>query len=194
VLTKKQKENFDICNEYLANPRSTLEQLATKMQVSRRTVTRAIEWGQQQGFFISDSAEKIKKNIIDIQSTLEVLETEYQEVWKEQKRRRREQKRLNREAKKNGKTPENITFGLARTLSMLSKRILEYKTRIMELEGLYSKLFGKVTSPGGISSPITQMLNIITGPIQIIEGNEKNGNNGTNGENNTNKTGSTSGV
>jgi biotin operon repressor len=184
VLTEKQQAKIAICNQYLTNPRYTLDSLAAKLSISRTTVAAAIKWGKQRGYFITDNSEKLRRNIIDIQSTLEILEKEYAAVWKEDQRRRRAEHKRNIELKRQGESPKNIHFSLTRTLTGLSKRILEYKTRIMELEGLYGRLHeGLMPTDSKLSDPLVQMLIQVTGPVYNIKisGNGKNGTNGTNG-------------
>lgn len=192
MLTKQQQAKIAICNEYLTNPRYTLDILAEKLHVSRTTITNAIKWGKQRGYFITDNSEKLRRNIIDIQSTLEILEKEYAAVWKEDQRRRKAEQKRNKELIRQGEAPKNIHFSLTRTLTGLSKRILEYKTRILELEGLYGRLHdGLIPEENKLSDPLVQMLIQVTGPVYNIKisGNGKNGKNGTNGTNGNGKKG-----
>lgn len=156
MLTKSERQKLLICNEYLAT-RSTNRDLAKKFNLAECTIARALAWGREQGMFESDTEQKIRQNILELQKILSGLEKEYQACL--------------RASQKQRKTNKKYTFGLTYNLSGLAKRILEYKTRILELEGLYHKVIelkgGKDT--GKLQGPLLQMVIAITG-----EGNDNN--------------------
>jgi BMFP domain-containing protein YqiC len=190
VLTTREREKVAICNKYITNPKLTYADLAKELQLSVITVKRAIAWGKEREYFITDTSEKIRRNIISMQSHLDILQREYYDAAKEAQRRRREEKKYNREQKKAGEKTGNIHFSLTRTLTSLSKTILDYQTRIMELEGLYGRLHeGLMPTDSKLSDPLVQMLIQVTGPVYNIKisGNGKNGKNGTNGTNGNGK-------
>jgi len=76
MLTKAEKRKIDICTNAIAGNFKESE-LAIKYNVTVKTIQRAIAWGRQQGFFITDSEKKIARNICYLQKILSVLEMQF---------------------------------------------------------------------------------------------------------------------
>jgi len=166
VLTKAEKRKIDICADRISTPSLTIKQLCRKHSVSHHTIDKALEWGREQGFFTANSEDKIRQHICDLQKILSVLEYEYKEAATEARRRRREARKYNR----SHSDQKNPPFGLTDAITGLARKILDYKTRIMELEGLYHKVVehrGEINHK--LSEPLMQMV------VQIANFNGKQG-------------------
>jgi hypothetical protein len=145
MLSRIELRKLSICRDLIAGD-TTEKEIAKKYNVNERTVRTALAWGRNRGLFIADNKEKIERNICDLQKILSTLERQY--------------KIVDRAARKRSKKDK---FGLQSILIGLSKNILLYKTRIMELEGLYHKVVehrGEIQHT--LNEPLRQMMLQIT--------------------------------
>ena len=129
MLTTAQKRYVDICIRKIAK-NETAEALADHFDVSRSAIDSAFRWGKQHNLFLQDSYEQIQTSKAELNAVLERLERIFKHLCRKPPGMLRAE----------WKPP-------ATQIAAISKQILDYRTRIMEISGVYKQaleLSGKV--------------------------------------------------
>lgn len=122
MLTSTKRKYTKICTIKAKEPERTNLSIAEEMGISDATVERALVWGNRIGIFDIQADEQLKREIGELQEIVKRLEARY--------------KALDRRCKKiegEGKTAP-IHF-----LTAIAKTLLDYRTRLAELQGIYKK-------------------------------------------------------
>jgi len=149
VLSTIERRYVAICTDRVTSP-LTLDDLATKYGISRRQIARALKWGEERNIYHDADAVRINNHIIDLQNKLAVLEREFERV-----------------AKGCAKLGKKQRWGLQTVLCGLAKYMLEYKTRIMELEGIYHQV---VEHQGSLKIDLHEDVKIMVQEIIVTTG------------------------
>jgi len=131
VLTTAQKRYVDICITQKTTDK-TNQELAKQFGVARSCIDRAIAWGREHGLYVPDT-DKLRDHILELRAVLDKLEFALERHFRQPSRKRG-----------NAKWKPYAT-GIA----SLSNQILAYRTRIMELEGLYRNTLNLQHTGGG---------------------------------------------
>lgn len=131
MLSVAQKRYLDICIRKIAEG-ETAEKLAEHFGVSRSAVDAAFRWGKRNNIFLQDTYEKIQSSIAELYAVLDKLEKIFKHLCR--------------------KPPGMLRaewMPPASQIAAISKQILDYRTRIMEIGGIYKQaleISGKVDS------------------------------------------------
>lgn len=124
MLTTAQKRYFDICAEKIANPGTTNQALADKFGASRTLVDTALRWGKRNDVFVFDSQDKLRLHQMALRETERKLYSAFQ-------------RHLRAPRDPDQRHDWKPSAG---ALSQLGRILLDYRTRILELEGLYKQV------------------------------------------------------
>lgn len=149
MFSRTQMDYLDICADK-TKLKLTNEQLAEKHGCARSRVDRAIKYGSGCGFFTVELAEKLDRWIADLRDDIARLERDL-------KRQRRRPRNLDPEERAAWRPSHHA-------VAALSRIILDYKTRLMELEGIYRQVLS-VDVRGKVDQTITIRRVPAEGPI-----------------------------
>ena len=149
----------------------TINDYADLVGRSYRQVTSALKWRRTQVY--EGSSDILEEHIASPREHIKQYERELSALLKAIRDKRKEARRIlsdiNREAKeepggKAAKTPPELILGLlktvgvssddAKSIAALAGTILQYKTRLMELEGIYKQMVNP-SLPGSAPKQIT---------------------------------------
>jgi hypothetical protein len=129
VLSQKEFRYIQICTEKITH-KKTNEELAEQFGITRTSVDHALKYGKQNGFFNAKAGEVVLEE-------LGILQSEWKYLQKSKRRLERYIKAQEQAAKESGKPiPKPPIYDIER----LEKSILEFRTRISELRGIYKKV------------------------------------------------------
>jgi len=167
VLTPTDKRRLDICADRIADPTISQADLGKKYNLSRQSIVVALNWGRDQGFFTADSSRKLNEHILRLTRIRDALVDEMLHAIKKARAKPPKNKKLHL---------VDDTYNYQKNIVRLSKSIMDYETRIMELENIYHKIHvheivGKVEHKHGLSDALQQELEKITGEKYKPNGN-----------------------
>lgn len=146
MLSTTEKRYLDICIAQIAS-RESLEVVRQKFGVSRSVADRAIRWGNDRDLFRLDSTEKLRHHVAELRAVLEQVESALA-------------LHMRKPSNGKGRNWRPHAFGI----SSLARCILDYRTRIMELEGVYKQVVSHEHS-GSDGGPIRVQYEI----VQIVD-------------------------
>ena len=158
MLTATEKRYIEIYAEQVKSGQSA-EEVARRLGIAAITAHRAVRWAHNRGLHILDTKDKLGGHLQELGAVLHKLERAFQAM-----------DRRYRKLLRNGRSKEVAPIappfrsanhgprdgparGAIRLMALLAERILGYRTRIMELEGIYKhvlniQLGGKVQIAG----------------------------------------------
>jgi hypothetical protein len=123
VLTATEKRYIEIFAEQVKSGQNA-EDLAERLGVAAITVHRAVHWAHARGLHILDTKDKLRAHLDELGAVLHKLERAFLAMD-------RRYRKLLRDKKDVG------SRGSIRLMALLAEKILNFRTRIMELEGIY---------------------------------------------------------
>ncbi len=114
MLSPARARYVAICAARIASPRASREELAAQFDTTASTVDHAIDYGRSAGLFVRDACEKVTRHIAELQAVAGKLERVFNRLCRSER-------------------PQGAW------VAALARQLLDYRTRIMELEGLYKQ-------------------------------------------------------
>lgn len=147
VLTTTEKRYIDICVAQIASA-DTNEAIAQRFGVARTCVDRALRWGRERGLYTLDTNEKLRVHLQELGTVLRRLERaflamdrRYRKLLRNGRDRATTESPTSPPFRSVRHGPKDATArGSIRLMVQLAERILGYRTRIMELEGIYKQV------------------------------------------------------
>jgi len=144
VLTTTEARYIAIIREQIATAKNN-EQIASQFGVARTCVDRAIRWGRKCGLYALDSTDKLRTHLQELGAVLRKLERAF--LAMDRRYRKLLRNGRDRSVADSPTAPpfhsvrhgpkDSAARGCIRLMALLAERILGYRTRIMELEGIY---------------------------------------------------------
>jgi len=135
VLSQKECQYISICTERVSK-KLTYKKIAKNHNCSVSTVEAGIRWGKANGFFVANDQELLNREIAELQAIVKELEAELKRLIDRSKELKKVEAKFLRG--KNGGVYVNISF-VSNYITGITKQLLDYRTRLMELRGLYKK-------------------------------------------------------
>lgn len=144
MQTATEKRYIEIYAEIIRSGQSA-EQTAERLGIAAITAHRAVGWVRSRGLHLVDTKDKLRAHLSELGATLHKLERAFLAM----DRRYRKLLRNGRShLEADGAAPppfrsathgpkDSAARGSIRIMALLAERILGYRTRIMELEGIY---------------------------------------------------------
>ena len=142
MLAATEKRYIDIYSEQVKSAQSA-EEVARRLGIAAITAHRAVRWCHDRGLHILDTKDKLQAHLQELGATLHKLERAFLAM----DRRYRKLLRNGRDRSVAPVAPpfrtashgpkDSAARGCIRLMALLAERILGYRTRIMELEGIY---------------------------------------------------------
>lgn len=146
MLSIPQKRYIDICAAKIAAPNKTREQLAAEFTCSMVTVDHAFAFGKRNDLFVLDTGEKVRLHTAELQSTVERLERILRKLMRKPRGVRRDE-----------------WHPPAAGIAAIARQLLDYRTRVMELEGLYRQTMAMQHS-GPAGKPLRVQYEVVARP------------------------------
>ncbi len=139
MLTGTEKRYIEIFAEQVKSGQ-TAEDLAERLGVAAITVHRAVHWCRDRGLHILDTKDKLRAHLDELGAVLHKLERAFLAMDRRYRRLLRDKKDVGARSS-------------IRLMALVAERLLGYRTRIMELEGIYKHVLniqhgGEITVRG----------------------------------------------
>jgi len=144
VLTASEKRYIEIYAEQVKSGQSA-EEVARRLGVAPVTAHRAVRWAHDRGLHILDTKDKLDAHLLELGAVLRRLERaflamdrRYRKLLRNGRDRAMAESPASPPFRSARHGPKDATArGSIRLMVQLAERILGYRTRIMELEGIY---------------------------------------------------------
>lgn len=125
MQTATERRYIEIYAEIIRSGQSA-EQTAARLGIAAITAHRAVRWARDRGLHLVDTKDKLRAHLHELGALLHSHERAYSDA-------RRRYRRAMRLGPKNGAAAR----GWIRVMDRVGNSVLAFRTRIMELEGIY---------------------------------------------------------